>query len=80
MRNNNEHTCKRKVSHGGRFNGGNKREHGGISTIDFDWFEEDACFDCEVQPYPEQFGEDDWRLVWNCEYCSGGNAELIIEK
>lgn len=55
-------------------------EHGGISTIDFDWFEEDACFDCEVQPYPEQFGEDDWRLVWNCEYCSGGNAELIIEK
>jgi len=51
-------------------------EHSGISKISFDWFEEDACSDCEIDSYPEQFDADDWRIVWHCLHCDGGNALL----
>ena len=50
-------------------------KHSGIVILSFDWLEEDACVDCEVSPYPE-----DGFLVWNCEYCGGGSAELILQE
>lgn len=46
--------------------------HGGISRVDFDWFEEGACCDCEVCAY-----EDDGRMIWQCDECGGGSAELF---
>ena len=46
-------------------------EHGGESRIVFDWVEEDACCDCEVEAY-----DVDGYLVWHCEVCGGGKAEL----
>jgi len=49
---------------------------GGIVEVNFDWLEEGGCIDCQVQPYPEEFGLNDWRLVWSCEVCGGGNAKL----
>ncbi len=50
-------------------------KHSGISRVSFYWFEEDACVDCVVEPYPEEFGKYDFRLVWRCD-CGGGNAKL----
>ena len=47
-------------------------EHGGISDVSFDWTEEDACPYCRASPY-----EHDGRLVWECEVCGGGSAELF---
>ena len=44
-------------------------------SVEFDWFEEIACCDCRVNPYP-----DDGRLTWSCEYCGGGSAELTKEE
>jgi len=38
--------------------------------IAFDWLEEGGCVDCE--PVYE-----DGLLVWNCDYCDGGHAELM---
>jgi hypothetical protein len=50
----------------------------GATCVDFDWFEEpEACIDCEVNPYPEDFGDGEWRLVWRCDYCGGGSARLF---
>jgi len=47
-------------------------ECGGISKVDFDWFEEpSACCDCVPEPYDE-----DGFLSWNCEYCGHGLAKL----
>lgn len=46
-------------------------KYSGIFSVDFDWLEEDACSDCEVDPVPS-----DGRLTWSCEYCDGGSAEL----
>lgn len=53
-------------------------KHGSIIHIngkswkaEFDWCdEEDACCDCQVE------GSEDGLLIWSCEYCDGGNAEL----
>ena len=46
--------------------------HGGISKVEFDWFEEPgACCDCIAQPYP-----DEGRLRWTCADCGGGSAKL----
>lgn len=46
--------------------------HGGISVVDFDWFEETgACCDCEPDPY-----DDDGFLSWHCESCGHGLAKL----
>lgn len=46
-------------------------EHGGIITIDFDWFEEDnSCIDCEPGDI------NDGCLVWFCDRCGGGRAKL----
>lgn len=56
--------------------------HGGISVVDFDWFEEpNACIDCHPDPYPEHWGSDEQgkqehRLVWSCGECGGGSATL----
>ena len=50
--------------------------YGGIAEVDFDWFEEDACIDCEPDPYPEWPGEA-WILRWHCDFCGGGKAELF---
>ena len=47
-------------------------KHGGFSEVSFDWFEEDACLDCQVSAY-----DVDGRLVWSCEECGGGSAELF---
>ena len=46
-------------------------KHGGISRVDFDWCEEDACIDCEPRAY-----DTDGHLVWDCEICGGGMAKL----
>lgn len=47
-------------------------KHGGKSTVEFDWFEEDACCDCQPEPY-----DCDGRLIWHCDECGGGSAELM---
>lgn len=50
---------------------------GGISRVSFDWLEEpDACCDCSVDPYPEYWGDGEWRLYWECDHCDGGSAPL----
>lgn len=51
-------------------------KHGGIVDIDFDWFEEDhACIDC--QPDIDASRDTNWwKLVWTCESCGGGSADL----
>ena len=46
-------------------------KHGGISTVDFDWLEEEACIECQPEPY-----DADGYLVWQCDYCGGGKAKL----
>jgi len=51
-------------------------KYSGVSEIEFDWYEEKACADCKPEPYPEEFNPDDWRLVWYCDFCNGGNAKL----
>lgn len=51
-------------------------KHNGIARVDFDWLEEGGCIDCECEPYPEEFDKGDWRIIWNCEHCDGGNAKL----
>lgn len=51
-------------------------KHSGISRVNFDWFEEDACFDCEVSAYPEEIETGVYALIWTCEICGGGHAEL----
>lgn len=45
--------------------------HAGIREVVFDWLEEGACIDCIAEAY-----EVDGRLIWNCDYCGGGSAEL----
>ena len=53
-------------------------KHGGISNINFDWFEEPgACCDCQVEPYPKLLKNGIYELVWHCDYCEGGSAVLI---
>ncbi len=45
---------------------------GGVSRVLFDWVEESpACCDCHPDPY-----EDHGCLVWTCNMCGGGRAEL----
>ena len=51
-------------------------KYGGIAQVDFDWLEEDACCDCEPDPYPEWDGET-WILRWHCRFCGGGKAILF---
>ena len=46
-------------------------KYGGISTVEFDWLEEKACIECQPEPY-----DDDGYLVWQCDYCGGGEAKL----
>ena len=48
-------------------------KYGGIFLYEvcFDWFEEDACIECVPQATPV-----DGCLVWDCECCGGGSAEL----
>jgi hypothetical protein len=53
-------------------------KYGGISKVSFDWLEEGGCVDCQCEAYPEKFDENDWRLVWNCDYCEGGSAKLQL--
>lgn len=46
--------------------------NGGISEVEFDWFEEDgACCDCRPEPYA-----DDGFLVWRCNL-HRGKAQLF---
>jgi len=47
--------------------------HGGRSVVDFDWLEEGACCDCRVSAY-----EHDGDLLWECDYCGGGRAQLVL--
>jgi len=53
-------------------------KHSGIVKVTFDWFEENACIDCVPELYPKNFGKNDWRLVWHCDVCGGGNAKLEL--
>ena len=46
-------------------------ENGGRSAVAFDWLEEGACPECEVDPY-----DFDGMLLWHCEECNGGSAQL----
>jgi hypothetical protein len=48
-------------------------KHRGISVIDFDRFEEGACF--AAHPTFE-IGPDDAWLDWHCECCGDGQAKL----
>lgn len=48
-------------------------ERGGISQVDFDWFEEGACIDCEPEPY-----DSAGFLIWHCGECGGGRAKLVV--
>lgn len=50
-------------------------DHSGISTVEFDWLEENACVDCEAAAYPVKQGAD-WFLEWSCEECGGSMAVL----
>lgn len=51
-------------------------KHSGISNVEFDWFEEEACIECDVDPYPIWNGIC-FTLQWDCEECGGGCAELL---
>ncbi|MBC8186443.1 hypothetical protein H8E88_35635 [candidate division KSB1 bacterium] len=53
-------------------------KYSGIAKVEFDWLEEDACIDCVPEPYPEEFGINDYRLIWSCNYCDGGSAKLEL--
>lgn len=49
-------------------------KHSGRVAVRFDWMEEEnACFDCQVNPYPENE-----MLTWNCDVCGGGAAKLEL--
>lgn len=51
--------------------------HSGISHVLFDWLEEqDSCYDCDPDPYPQDWGDGTHHLVWCCEKCGGGSAAL----
>jgi hypothetical protein len=48
----------------------------GIYAVDFDWFEEDACCDCE--PDIDSSRATNWTtLIWSCCECAGGQAPLM---
>lgn len=47
-------------------------KHGGISKVEFDWLEEGGCIDCEPNAY-----DDEGILIWTCDECGGGSAELF---
>ena len=47
--------------------------HAGEVHVYFDWVEENACCDCELNPYP-----DDGCLTWSCDYCGGGSSRLFL--
>ena len=54
-------------------------KHKGIFKIDFDWCEEDACCDCQVDIDASR--ETGWtRLIWGCSECRGGQAPLGPEE
>lgn len=44
----------------------------GKSAVEFDWLEEGCCLDCQPSAY-----DVDGMLVWHCEECGGGAAELV---
>ena len=46
--------------------------HGGRSEVSFDWLEEGGCLDCQASAY-----DRDGMLVWECDECGGGSAELF---
>lgn len=47
-------------------------EHCGKSAVEFDWLEEGGCMDCQPCAY-----DVDGMLVWHCDECGGGAAELM---
>jgi hypothetical protein len=48
----------------------------GRSAVEFDWFEEgNACIECTVD-IPPDWDLDHYILVWSCEECGGGHADL----
>lgn len=57
-------------------------KHSGAFRVKFDWMEESpACFDCEVNHEPEDWGNRIYHLTWHCDYCGGGSAALSnVEK
>jgi hypothetical protein len=49
--------------------------HGGRVSVDFNWFEENGCIDCEVDLDASR--ASGWTmLVWGCCECTGGMAPL----
>lgn len=51
-------------------------KHNGIVTIDFDWFEENAC--PEARPVADTLHPDDPVLTWCCPCCDPGAARLQV--
>lgn len=49
--------------------------HRGIWTVEFDWFEEGACYEARLSPVPD-LAEGDERLTWSCDCCGTGSARL----
>lgn len=49
-------------------------KHRGISTIEWDWFEEGAC--PEAHPVADVSRRDEQLLLWSCECCGSGQARL----
>jgi hypothetical protein len=53
-------------------------KHRGISVIDFDWFEEGACFEAKRNVVAEVYSRrDEPYLFWSCDCCEPGQAPLI---
>ncbi len=57
--------------------------YNGIIKIDFDWFEEGGCIECEspeinIMDFPDRFGN--FFLTWYCEYCSKGIKQARLYK
>lgn len=50
-------------------------KHRGIISIEFDWFEEDACPD--AHPTADVSDPHDPVLSWECDCCGYGEARLI---
>lgn len=51
--------------------------HSGIITVNFDWFEEDACIGC-IPDLDETRLSGFKTLFWTCEECGGGEAALRL--
>lgn len=52
-------------------------KHMGIVTIDFDWFEEEACI--EADPYFDRDDRQDPAIIATCECCGSQRIQVKID-